>query len=130
MIDVNPYQSSNESPVRKPHQGISIVKLLLSCAAGLFAGLVGAFGAFASGFHGNLPYLWLYICGPTTWVIELFASSDHAYVIALVAGSIIQWVLYSVVLVAPIGEFRMKACALASIHLGCAALYHTIVGIG
>jgi hypothetical protein len=129
MSNPKSFASPTEVPLLARRHRFSLKSVLVFAIIGFALGLFFTCLSFVSGFHGNLPYVWLYICGPTIWLIEAFASSDKFYVITLVTGSIIQWIFYMLALGYTPGRARTTSVVLVTFHVGCAATYHWVVGL-
>jgi hypothetical protein len=132
QISPNPSESSNAKAAVDAGQRAShsLVRFVAAVAIGGTLGVSTAFTALAFGLHRNLPVAWLYLCGPTVWIIELYSTSDAVYFSLLFGGSILLWTCYAVI-IACSGRWALvgRIAGLLLFHLSCAALYHAVVGL-
>ena len=126
MISVNPYDASDIEKSISTVRSVSAAKVIAFVGLGCVFGLLAAFLSLLAGFHGNFEMGWLYISGPTAWIIKWLVIGDDAYVFVLFSSSVVQWSLYGLVMIAPISSKTLKSILLMIFHVGCAVAFQLL----
>jgi hypothetical protein len=83
-----------------------------------------------AGFHGNAPFVWLYINGPVAWFCRL-ATSDASYLWILGLTTGLVWIGYWCFML--VGTSRLtgfqRSAVVVSLHFASALAYHVIFGL-
>lgn len=86
--------------------------------------------ALIAGFHGNFPWLWVYLLGPVAWLCRLMASDSH-YFWALGIGTFLMSLSYWCFFFVASARFSesQRKNLIAAVHLCFGLAFHLIIGL-
>jgi hypothetical protein len=87
--------------------------------------------ALIAGFHGNLPWLWVYVLGPVAWICGLAKSDFRIYLCELGIGSFLMSLAYWRFLIARPGNFSdtQRQLVILILHLCFGLAFHLVMGL-
>jgi hypothetical protein len=131
LVGIQHISASGCARTETSRGGRPVLVALTVIALGLLTGSVVGFAALVSGFHGNSPIAWLYLCGPVAWGLH-FADSDTSYLYSLAVLTPAVWTVYWGFILAGTSRLPRSKLALfvALLHIAFAGGYHVLVGLG